>query len=80
MGERLTWDEMVEKYPDKWVAVDKAEKKGSDVLSGVLVAVIPDKDIEDYMADNLRKGYDFVRTTEGAFNGITGSDIVISVE
>ena len=80
MGERLSWDEMVSRYPDKWVVVDDAEKDGPDVLSGILVAVKTDEEIGDYQADNFRKGYDFRRTTEGAFNGITGSDIVISVD
>ena len=80
MDIRMTWNEMVQRYPDQWVVVKDAEKDGSDVLSGILVAVVSDDDIGDYQADNFRKGYDFVRTTEGAFNGITGSDIVISVD
>ena len=80
MSERLSWDEMVKRYPERWVVVDSAEKDGPDVLSGVLVAVKTDDEIGDYQAENFRKGYDFVRTTEGAFNGITGSDIVISVD
>lgn len=80
MGKRMTWNEMVKEYPDKWVVVDDAEKSGPDVISGILVAVKTDDEIGDYQADNFRKGYDFVRTTEGAFNGITGSDIVISVD
>lgn len=80
MDNRMKWDEMVQQYPDKWVVVKDAEKSGPDVLSGILVAVVCDDDIGDYMANNFRKGYDFARTTEGAFNGITGSDIVISVD
>ncbi len=37
-------------------------------------------EIGDYEAANYKKGFDFRRTTEGEFNGITGSDIVISVD
>ena len=32
-GERMTWDEMVEKYPDRWVVVKDAVMDGPDVLS-----------------------------------------------
>ena len=67
MDERMTWDEMVQRYPDKWVVVKDAEKSGPDVLSGILVTVVDDDDIGDYMADNFRKGYDFARTTEDVF-------------
>lgn len=49
------------------------------MLSGILVAIVSDDDIGDYQAGDFRKGYDFRRTTEGAFNGITGSDIAVSV-
>ena len=68
MNRRMTWDEMVREYPDRWVVVEDAEKNGPDVLSGKLVAVITDEEIGDYQADNLRKGYDFRRTTSGHRN------------
>lgn len=79
MGERMTWLEMVEKYPDRWVAVKDAQKDGPDIVSGVLVAVKSDDEIALFRVENHGKGYIFRRTTEGAFNGVTGSDIVISV-
>ena len=77
---RMTWDEMVEKYPDQWVVVKDAEMSGPDVLSGILVAVKSDDEIGPYEIQNLGRGYKFRRTTEGFLNGITGSSIVISVD
>ncbi len=71
---------MVEKYPDKWVAVKDAKKNGPDIVSGILVAVKSDDEIALYRVENHGKGYVFRRTTEGAFNGVTGSDVVISVD
>ena len=80
--ERMTWDEMVRAYPDKWVAVADAVMDGDspDILDGIVVAVLSDYDIDDYELNNLDKGYKFRRTTEGFFNGITGSSITISVD
>ena len=77
---RITWQEMVDKYPDMWVAVKDAEMDGPDILSGVLVDVKSDDDIAQYRINNKKKGYIFSRTTEGVFNGITGSSVVISVD
>ena len=45
MGERMTWEEMVLNYPDRWVVLKDTEKDGPDVLSGVLVAVKTDDEI-----------------------------------
>ena len=39
MGERLTWQEIVEKYPDRWVALSDCEMDGSQIISGVVQAV-----------------------------------------
>ncbi|MBQ9550259.1 MAG: hypothetical protein IJU87_05545 [Lachnospiraceae bacterium] len=79
MGERMTWEEMVSNYPDRWVVLKDTDKDGPDVLSGVLVAVKTDDEIIPFENDNLTKGYEFWRTTEGDFYGIVDSDIRISV-
>ena len=43
--EKLTWNEIVEKYPDKWVALkDIKWKDESNVESAVLVAISMDAD------------------------------------
>ena len=78
-GKNMTWDEMVEKYPDQWVVVKDAVMDGPDIISGELIEVKSDNDIADFQIKNHGKGYEFRRTTEGSFNGITGSSIVISV-
>ena len=80
MGERLTWDEMVSKYPEMWVVLKDTEKIGPDVISGVLVDVKTDDEIIPYENENLRKGYEFWRTTEGEFYGLIDSNISISVD
>ena len=77
---RITWQEMVDKYSDMWVAVKDAEMDGPNILSGVLVDVKSDDDISQYRIKNKKKGYIFSRTTEGVFNGITGSSVDISVD
>ena len=80
MGKRLTWDEMVSQYPERWVVLKDTEKDGSDVVSGILVAVKTDDEIIPYESENMRKGYEFWRTTEGEFYGLIDSNISISVD
>ena len=76
---RMTWNEIVEAYPDKWVVVKDAEMEGPDVISGIVVEVLSDDEIGNYRIENCDKEYEYRRTTEGYFNGITGSSIIISV-
>ncbi len=52
---RITWQEMVDKYPDMWVAVKDAEMDGPDILSGVPVDVKSDDDIAQYHIKNKKK-------------------------
>ncbi len=76
---RMTWQEMVEAYPDQWVVVEDAEMDGPDILSGIIVAVLPDDEIMGYRLRNTRRDLEFCRTTEGEFDGIIDSDISIAV-
>ena len=76
---RMTWEDMVREHPDQWVVVKDAEKHGPDIISGILVDVKSDADIGAYRVKNSHSGYVFRRTTEEFFNGVTGSDVVISV-
>ena len=77
--DRLTWEEMVKKYPDRWVVVKNAEMSGPDILSGILVDALSDDEIMEYRFNNKRHDLEFCRTTEGDFDGIIDSDISISV-
>ena len=80
MGERMSWDDMVSAFPERWVVLRDTEKDGPDVLSGILVAVKTDDEIIPYEEANLRKGYEFWRTTEGDFYGLVDSNFSISVD
>lgn len=42
MKERLTWKEMVQRYPNKLVFVENAELRGSDIISGDLICACTD--------------------------------------
>ena len=33
---RMTWEEMVEKYPDQWIGVVDAEMDGANIRTGVV--------------------------------------------
>ena len=79
---RMTWNEVTKVYPDKWVAVANPVMDGDspDKLEGDIVAVMNDDEIDSYELSHYDKGYKYRRTTEGFFNGITGSSITISVD
>ena len=77
--ERMTWDEMVNRYPDQWVVIEDAEMNGSDIISGVIVTAKPDSEITQYRLNNKRRDYEICRTTEGGFDGIIDADISIAV-
>ena len=82
MNTRMTWSEITKAYPDKWVAIANPVMDGDspDILEGDIVAVVNDEDIDSYELSHHGKGYKYRRTTEGFFNGITGSSITISVD
>ena len=76
---RQTWDEMVKRYPDRWVVVKDAEMSGPDILSGIVVDVLSDDEVIEYRLNNNMHDLEFCRTTEGEFDGIIDSDISIAV-
>ena len=77
---QMTWEEMVNTYPDQWVVVKDAVLNGPDIISGDVIDVKSDDEIIAFRTANQKKGYEYRRTTEGFFNGITGSSVVISIE
>lgn len=79
MEERLTWDEMVKRYPDRWVAVKDAEMDWPDIVSGQVVAVLKDDEIGDYKA-TCEPNLIFDRTTEGNWYGPINASFTIKVE
>lgn len=45
-NERLTWDEIVKKYPDKWVGMSKIDWKDETNVRSAVVIGVSDDDYE----------------------------------
>ncbi len=71
MDAKKTWDEIVEAYPDRWVALTDCIMEGPIVLTAVVSAVCEDKDRLDEEKKLDAQGIRFIwrRTTdlEGAY-------------
>lgn len=81
MGERYEWNELVSKYPDKWLVLKDCEMHKGDIVSAVLVKVLGNKEIDDYMAQNIGNGYRYRRTSEETFGGlVTIKDVETRLE
>ena len=79
MEERMTMEEMIDQYPDRWVAIKDAERDGPNILSGIVYAVLSDDEICDYEEDHLQDGLIYRRTTEGDFGVTIDADFIITV-
>lgn len=66
-SKRMTWDEMVLQYPDKWVVLKNVFFSGPDIDSAEIVCVKDDADILDYQDEHLDDDLTFRRTTEALF-------------
>ena len=77
---RLSWDEMVIKYPDQWIAVKNAEMDGADIVSGEVVIALYDREMRKYRIGKRKTGLVFRRTSEGDYNGYITSDIGIRID
>lgn len=62
----MSWNEIKEKYPNRWVALTDYRKKGSRILEAVPVCVCEEKDMYDTELALKEQGIPFVwrRTTE----------------
>ena len=83
MSERLTWEEMVEKYPDKWVFVKNAELDGIDIASGELICACTDKECGKKVSELVDAGVRFyhARTTHDIFGGfINAENVTVTIE
>lgn len=71
MAERLTYDEMVERYPGKWVFVKNPEKRGPDVVSGEVICVCSDDEYTAKFIEIRHSGINFdkFRTTHDFYGG-----------
>lgn len=78
LPERMTWDEMVELYPDKWVMlrdVEFEDEYRANIKSAVVAQVLSDDIASDVRLKSDRQGhhYLFRRTTE--YDGFMGAAI-----
>ena len=75
----MRWEEMVNKYPEQWVAIKDAVMDGPDVVSGVVIAVLSDDEIIEYENTHGDDGIEYRRTTEGNWGGIIESNLIIEL-
>lgn len=48
INRNMTWDEMVEEFPDKWVVLSSHTGWGPDIETGTVIAVLSDDEYDDY--------------------------------
>ena len=77
-AQRMTWDEMVDQYPERWIAIRDAEMNGADIISGIVEAVLTDEELGDYR-EQAAPGLLFDRTTEGNWYGPISAEFTIRV-
>ncbi len=77
MGNRMTWNEMKEQFPDEWLLIVDYELDNSGhLIAGVVNRHSKDKD-EVYGLPALNKSTAFRYTGESAFAGLRSRGIVI---
>lgn len=75
MLERLTWEEIVKKYPERWVVLDDVKKDGATIISGVVVNVCSDEDIDSYFFDTVKSGKRYTKRRTSEMRGMGTYDI-----
>lgn len=68
MPKRMTWDEMVKEYPDKWVVltdVTYADNHRANIESALVLKALPDEEASDERLRTNRQGLHYIyrRTT-----------------
>ena len=76
-NKNMTWEEMVNMYPGKWVVIVNPIMDGPDVISGEILDVKSDEEIGKYRVEHRKDGFTFRRTTEEKWSGIIDADFVI---
>ena len=82
-NESMTWKEMVKRYPDKWVIVEKTKGDLSNIEEGIVRFVVTDEEMPEVWIKCLDEGFDYDkdRTTVVPFMGVVdGVNFDISVE
>lgn len=80
MPTRMTWDQMVDSYPDQWLAISNPVMDGDypDIMEGDVVAVLSDDEICAFKAGHRGQDLEYRRTTESPWNGIVYADFSIT--
>ena len=68
-----TWNELIDKFPDKWVIVENPELTDAGFIrSGKLIGVCDDTEIDDFVISCYRenRNISYERTTEEGGVGI----------
>ncbi len=64
IGKNISWSELEQKYPAKWIIFKNAEWDGSDVVSGTVSAVLSDNQLQNYMEQHYDEIAYYTRTNE----------------
>lgn len=74
MPERLTWEQMAEKYPDKWLALCNCkydENNDATIIEADILKVFNSwDDYYTFRDNNIGKGYRYEYTTEPTMSGV----------
>ena len=72
----MTWEEIRQKYPDRWVALTNYKKQGPRIIEAVPVRVCREKEMFDAEMELKKQGIDFQwrRTTE-----LEGANIICKI-
>lgn len=68
IGQRLDWSNLVLLFPNLWVALKDCIYSGIDINSAVLVDVLDDNEVIEYM-DKHYNDYERVERTTDSFTG-----------
>ena len=80
-NEEMTWEEMMERYPDRWVFIEQT--KGEGTLEGIVRFVCTDEEVDDIWIDCLEKDLDYTKrrtTTMCNIGFISGVNCTIEAE
>ena len=73
----MTWNSMVENYPNMWVVIKNPVMDGPDVIKGEVITAKSDDEICDYEDSHDNEGLIFRRTTDDEWNGTIRTDFII---
>ena len=78
-NKRMTWDEIVAKYPDQWVGLTDVERDGADVVSAVVK--YSDKDADELLGLQIEgKVYSIYTTPENLMWNLPLGALMTNVE